>query len=398
MDLEQFTVRPYRMKRLKPYYDMYSKDNLNVIYDPNVGDMLRAQGYHFDETPRSVYKVEKLYSALSAYAPGKIPRPTPTGYYQAGISLAYKCFARPDNCRTLSILPLTPKTIVELTSNPSGSAGLTCYGVDKAHSQMRALERGIQTILGEKQPEPCLAFKRTQFNDKTRLVWGYPYSMTVVEGLIARPLIDKFKDRVTPMAFAMPTVALGAKLRVSSYKYKYCYSLDMSQFDATISAELIHVAFKILSTWFDLDEIEPTTGKSVRDILGVVERYFIHTTIVMPNGKIYIGKCHGVPSGSYFTQMVDSVVNTIICGAVSARFNLKVSRKSIFVLGDDLNFWSNRKVSLDVIAKFVNSNFHVKLHGSEKSELSLYNEVIHFLGRDWDNGLPTLSLDGILAR
>lgn len=397
-DLELFCIRPYRQKRLSEYFKRMSKDDNSVIYDPNVGDVLRAQGYQFEETPRSVYKVDKLYAALSAYAPGKIPQPKASEYFTSGISLAYKCFSRPSDVDQLHVLPMTPATIAKVTSNPSGSPGLTNYGCTKAESQTRALERGLQIMKGEKQPEPCLAFKRTQFNDKTRLVWGFPYSMTVIEGLLANPLISLFKGRSTPMAFAMPTVALGAKLRTASYHKNYCYSLDMSQFDATISAKLIHLAFKVLRTWFDPDEIEPVSGLKVSEIFRIVERYFIHTTIVMPDGHIYIGKRHGVPSGSYFTQIVDSIVNVIIIGAISARFNLFVSRKDIFVLGDDILFWTNRRISLDVISKWANENFFVKLHGSEKSAIFQHTETLHFLGRDWSNGLPDLPVKDILAR
>jgi hypothetical protein len=222
--------------------------------------------------------------------------------------------------------------------------------------------------------------------------------MTFIEGLVAWPLIQQFKGGSTPMAFAMSSVALGTKMVAASYHKKYAYSLDMSSFDATISAALIHQAFSILHTWYDLDEVEPVSGKTVREIFKVIEHYFIHTTIVMPDGHLYIGKRHGVPSGSYFTQMIDSIVNVIIGGAISHRFGLHVSRKEIFVLGDDLLMWSDRKMDLDTIAKYANSNFSVQLHGAEKSKIFQYNEAIHYLGRDWLNGLPDLDVDEVLSK
>lgn len=397
-DPTDFIVRPYRSKRLKSYYEYYSHDRERVVYDDNVADMLRNQGYSFEETPRSVYKVDKLYEALSGYRPRIIRAPRPSQDYEHGISLAYSCFARPKHINPLHVLPLTPDTVVKVTSNPSGSPGITSYGCTKAESMTRALERGLQTLKGIKQPEPCLAFARTQFNDKTRLVWGFPYSMTVIEGLIAYNLIQQFKGGNTPMAFAMTTVALGTKIEVASYHSKWAYSLDMSQFDATISAALIHKAFCVLRTWYDLGEVEPVSGLTVKSIFDVIEKYFIHTTIVMPDGHIYIGKDHGVPSGSYFTQMIDSIVNVIIAGAISSHFNLRVSRRELFVLGDDLLIWSNTRADLDLIAKYANEAFGVKLHGSEKSRLYHFDEAVHYLGRNWTNGLPDLDEDEILAR
>lgn len=397
-DLSAFKVHKYRMRRLQPYFKRMSKDDPHVLVDDNVKDMLQAQGFSVEEAPRSIYTVEKLYEALSEYAPHKVPNPKPGADVQHGIALAYTSFARKSDEKKLHVLPFNPETIVKITSNPTGSPGLTNYGCTKAESQTRALERGLQTLRREKQPEPCLAFKRTQFKGKTRLVWGYPYSMTVIEGLVAHPLLQLFKRHNSPMAFAMSTGALGTKLRVASYHKEWAYSLDMSHFDSTISAKLIHIAFKILRTWFDRREVEPVSGKTVDEIFNLIEYYFIHTTIVMPDGNIYIGKDHGVPSGSFFTQMIDSVVNVIIAGAISSRFSLHVSKREIFVLGDDLLMWSNRKVDLNKIAWFANSTFHVKMHGSEKSNLYHYDETIHYLGRDWENGLPTLSEDEVLKR
>lgn len=397
-DLTDFCRRPYRSKRLAEYCKRMSQNRESVIYDDNVADVLRNQGFQFEETPRSLYKVEKLYDALAGFRPNQILDPKPSAELTQGVALARVCFSKPKDEPYLQVLPFTPATIVKITSNPQGSPGLTNYGCSKAESQTRALERGLQVLKGQKQPEPCLAFARTQFNDKTRLVWGFPYSQTAIEGLVAHPLIQRFKGGSTPMAFAMSTMALGTKLRVASYHSEWFYSLDMSQFDATLSSKLIQLAFSILRTWYDLSEVEPVSGCTVGHIFDVIEKYFIHTTIVMPDGYIYIGKDHGVPSGSYFTQMIDSVANVIIGGAISAKFHLNVSKREIFVLGDDLLMWSNIKVDLDKIAAYAQSYLHVKLHGSEKSELKHYDEPVHYLGRVWTNGLPSLDEEQILAR
>lgn len=396
--LNCFKTRPYRTNRLGDYLSRNSKDNLTVLHDDNVADALREQGYSIEESPRSIYKVDKLYEALSAYAPGTIPKLADSAELRQGISLAYACFARPREKSQLTVMPFTPDTIVKITRKPSASAGLTSYGHTKAEAMTRALERGLQTLKGVKAPEPCLGFKRTQFNDKTRLVWGYPYSMTAIEGLVAKPLLDEFKKGCTPMAFAMSSMALGTKLCVASYRKNWAYSLDMSQYDATLSSGLISIAFKVLKTWFDLHEIEPISGKTVGEIFDVIERYFIHTTIVMPDGKLYIGKDHGVPSGSYFTQIIDSVCNVIIAGTLSARFKLNVAKEHVFVLGDDLLIWSDRRVSLDALSRYAAEALSVKLHGSEKSEIFAFDEAVHYLGRDWENGLPTLETEEITKR
>lgn len=398
LGLEGFTVRPYRSKRLKPYCERMSKDNTHVVFDDNVAKLLRLQGYQFEDSPRSIYKVDKLYEALAKYSPNNSPFIDIDDHVKSGISLAYACFARPEGAPFLQPLAMTPQTVDLVTSSTTSSAGLTNYGCTKAESQVRALERGLQTLKGEKAPEPCLAFKRTQFNDKTRLVWGYPYAMTVVEGLVAYPLNEQFKGGCTPMAFAITSGALGTKLRVAAYHKRYAYSLDMSAFDSSLAKKLIQIAFSILKTWFDCSQIEPTSGKTYGDVFALIERYFIHTPIVMPDSKLYLGKRHGVPSGSFFTQMVDSIVNTIIGGAVSSRFSMAVSSREIFVLGDDLLMWSDRDISLDTIARYVTQTFGVLMHGSDKSMKFRFDEAVHYLGRDWPNGMPTLDVDEIVKR
>lgn len=397
-NLEGFTIRPYRSKRLAEYAKRMSVDDLTPLMDGNVKAALQLQSLPVEESPRSIYKVSKLYDALRMYSPKNSFRVQFDDDVKSGVALAYTCFARPSDKPKLNALELCPETVELVTSNPGGSAGLTAYGSTKRASKVRALARARQTLVGEKGPEACIAFKRTQFNDKTRLVWGYPYAMTVIEGIIAYPLLQEFKGGWSPMAFAMPTSALGAKLRVASYHKRWAYSIDMSQFDSSISAKLINVAFNVLRTWYDLDQIEPNSGQTVRDIFNLVEKYFITTPIVMPNRKLYLGKRHGVPSGSFFTQIVDSIVNVIVAGTVSKHFALNVNAKDIFVLGDDLLMWSDRRVDLDDMANYVNRHLGIKMHGSEKSNIYRYDEPIHYLGRDWANGVPTIDEPEILKR
>nr|QIJ70079.1 RNA-dependent RNA polymerase [Benes partiti-like virus] len=397
-DLSSFVIQPFRRKFLKAYCDRMSKDNLNCLWDDNVASVLEEQGFSILEAPRSVYRVEKLYQALAKYAPKSSPKiDMDDRDVKVGVSLAYACFAKPKEDPCLELSDLTPDFIYKITSNHKGSAGLTAWGQTKAESYVHAYECALRQISGEKRPDPCVAFKRTQFNDKTRLVWGYPYAMTALEGLFARPLIERLKQGDTPMAFGMSTGVLGSKLRVAGRHKEWAYSTDVSSFDSSIGQQLIKCAFNILSTWFNLNEIETTSGQSYKIIWKMIVNYFIHTPIVMPDGNIYKGKQHGVPSGSYFTQIIDSVVNVILVGAISSRFSLHVDKSDIFVLGDDILFWSNRNVNLEHVAKYASSVFAMTFN-AEKSSKYRYNEQIHYLGRDWMNGVPTLADSEILKR
>lgn len=393
-----FIIQPYRRKYLSGYMSRMSRDDTSQLWDDNVASVLEEQGFRIEDSPRSEYSVNKLYQALQKYAPELAPKVSMDNRAVVhGVKLAYSCFAKPKDQLSLEALPLTPRSVLSITSNRSGSAGLTAWGQTKAESYVRAFERSVQQIKGEKKPDPCVAFKRTQFNGKTRLVWGYPYAMTAIEGLFARPLIDKFKQKITPMTFAKSTLQIGAELRCQSYANEWAYSTDVSSFDSALSGDLIRVAFNILKTWFDLSAIEPTTQAPYSLAWDMVVDYFIHTPIVMPNGYVYFGKRHGVPSGSYFTQLIDSICNVIICGAISYHFNLNVDKGSINVLGDDLLFWSNRDVDLEDIASYGSRLFGITLN-ADKSRKFRSGSMVHYLGRDWYDGVPTLDESEILKR
>jgi len=396
-DQLSFRTHPFRGKDLKHYAGYMSTPRLDPVIDKRCAAVLEAQGFTVEKAPRSIYKPWKLYEALKKFEPGRVREPKHDEHFTRGVHLAFASMARSYRNERIQPLPLTLDSVERLTSNPGGSAGIEFYPLHKDATKEVALSTAIRILRGEKAPAPCLAWARTQFNDKTRLVWGYPYSMTILEGLFAKPLIDHFTDTNSPLAFAMTTLNLGSKIRVSSYHKRWAYSIDMSSYDASIAQSLIHIAFKIIGTWFDLDQKEPTTGLAYRGILAKVENYFIHTPIVMPDLRIYLGKRHGVPSGSFFTQLIDSIVNIIIAGTISSRFNLFVDKDDILVLGDDLLFWSERDISLEAIASFATEYFGVEFN-PEKSNKFRYSEPIHFLGRIWHRGRPTLPIEEVTKR
>lgn len=395
--LEQFRSHRFHHKGLKEYYARYSTPRLKPLIDGHVAERLRAQAFQWEDDPRSVFEPEKLFDALSKYAPGMVRDPKCDADIASGLALARICFAKPESEIPVEMLPFTLATIREVTKNPTGSAGLTAFGLQKRHAELRAYERGKRTLRGELAPEACIAFARTQFGGKTRLVWGFPYSQTAIEGLIAQPLLERFKELRTPMAFSMTKAVLGFRLRAAAASKKWAYSIDMTSFDSSISSFLVKQAFMIMRSWFNLDQIEPTTGLTCGQIFKLIERYFLTSSIVMPDGNIYHGRRHGVPSGSYFTQLVDSIVNVIIAGTISKRFNLHVGKRDIFVLGDDLLIWSDREMSLDVMARYASKKFGVEFN-ADKSMKYHFSDTIHYLGKDWVRGIPDLPLSEILKR
>lgn len=372
--LTEFQIKPFRSKRIENYVKRMSKASEGTVVDGIVARVLRDQGFSWDQDTSSLYDPQKLYDALELYAPSHsktIDLKDPL--WKRAFAATFKIFAKPKAYCGLSILS-TPTQIYG-AMKPVKSSGLPMM-TSKEDDFWYAYDRERQVRLGNKVPSPCIAYKRTQLGGKTRLVWGYPFEMTIMEARFARPLIDIFLDRNTTMAFGKSTFEVGASIARIDNSYGQTYGLDFSKFDSSVSSSLIQASFDILSTWFsESDRLEYGWDRVVD--------YFIKTPIVMPNGKLYRGKRHGVPSGSYFTQIVDSIANTMIQFYLSFRFNYSLSWEDFKVLGDDVIISIPREVSLQQLSDVVSSlGMHLHTEGTKTKTYA------HFLGATWIKGIP----------
>jgi len=375
---------PFRRAALRSYILRMSAPNPKGILDDVVADVLRQQGFDLEEDPRSIYEPQQLYTALSRYATRWSEFEKFDEHLEEGFRKAYKIFAKPKHRQCLSIL--TDAQVQKKALKMSKSSGLPLM-TSKAESLTYSFNREWQVRHGEKHPNPCVAYKRTQKGNKTRLVWGYPLEMTIMESRFARPLIDQFKSMETPMAFGMTKAELGARLhRYFEDQPGTTICLDFSKFDSTISQHMVRYAFRILATWFDDKDKQEFGWKTVVD-------YFVHTPIVMPDGHLYTGKTHGVPSGSYFTQMIDSVVNVAVMYALKSKFKLSFSLRQLLVLGDDVILKHLGHYSLKRMADYL-STFGLVLHDDEKTVVG----QVHFLGATWMKGKPDAPVGELVSK
>lgn len=364
---------PFRRTALRSYISQMSNPNPKGLFDDLVASVLEEQGFSWDENPRSVYEPEQLYTALERYATDWTQFEKLDESMKQGFVMAFKTFARPQGSPFFS-MPDSLELVKALKL--SKSSGLPLM-TSKAQSLVYSLDREEQIRSGIKAPNPCVAFKRTQKDNKTRLVWGYPLEMTIMEARFARPLIDYFKSHNTPMAFGLTKVALGAKIhRNFEDQPGTTVCLDFSKFDSTISQTMIRQAFRILGTWFTEEDKDKYGWKTLIE-------YFIHTPIVMPDGHLYTGKNHGVPSGSYFTQMIDSIVNVAMMYSLQYSQGMNFRSESLLVLGDDVIVQVKGKIELEKYSDYL-SKVGLKLHGEEKTVIG----ECHFLGATWIKGKP----------
>jgi hypothetical protein len=239
----------------------------------------------------------------------------------------------------------------------------------------------------------CCAFIRAHLAEpgvnKVRAVWGYPATMTFGEAAFAVPLIRGFQKYGSPMAYGYET-AVGGTLKIvdeiSQSKFKT--AVDFKSFDKTVPKYLIEVAFHILAQNINFGDYE---GYGVADArrnykaYQFITNYFINTPIRICNGERY-RKSAGVASGSYFTQLIDSVVNYIVVLWLSLHQHGECP-EYIKVLGDDSVFGSGRQFNLRDADKLLQI-LGMKINISKSICSESYGDLT-FLGYKLNWGMPT---------
>lgn len=369
---------PFKRKGVDAYVKRMSKPQSKPIYDSTTTAILEKAGYEIPEDPASIYDPEQLWLAYDKYTERSVY--SEDEYVGMAIGRAFKAFGYRESRSKL--IPLQTETEIMEAIKLEKHAGV--YFDTKLVAWPRAWTRREDVVYNRKKPNPCLAGVRTQRGNKTRLVWMYPLEMTMLEASFARPLIDVFKEIRSPMPYALRRHEIGARLEFTLTE-RNKVALDFSKFDSSVPKELILVAFKILKTWFH--ELEDFDEESWNKVV----KYFIYTPLVMIDGNLYKGKKKGVPSGSYFTQLVDSIVNYIIITASMIKFDFHHNERTLHILGDDSVFSTNTDVNLKLL-KLYFETLGFKLN-VEKSEVRHKSESIHFIGFDWIRATPHRDLN-----
>jgi len=97
--------------------------------------------------------------------------------------------------------------------------------------------------------------------------------------------------------------------------------MDWKSFDATIPNFVVNWVFDFLIDQVDYSkftlgseivEIGPAATRRMKNVFKWIKWNFINTKIMLPDGRM-VRKTHGIPSGSYFTSLVGSLSNALIC-------------------------------------------------------------------------------------
>jgi len=214
---------------------------------------------------------------------------------------------------------------------------------------------------------PCILFTRTQEGNKTRTVWGYPIADTLREMTVYSPLLSYQKKLPWRTSLLGPDAVDGKLSKIfrdiSELDGFLLLSIDFSAYDSSVSKELQSLSFNYIKSLFQLSD---------HGLIDTIKDRFNTIGIVTPSG-IMTGN-HGVPSGSTFTNEVDSIVQYICAissGAEIIDFEIQ---------GDDGLYLIAAK-DVDVFKSHLKSNGLIV--NDDKSYLS--SNYCIFLQRLYDN-------------
>jgi hypothetical protein len=212
---------------------------------------------------------------------------------------------------------------------------------------------------------------------KTRLVSMIDLMQIIAELRFAKPFQQMIGSRKF-YAGGKDPVEISKIISNMRANYSEYVSLDYSSYDQSISSWLIEDAFDIIRSAFR----EFTCEESM--LWDVVVHDFIHKTFISKKGVVHSDK--GVPSGSMFTQIIDSIVNRLM---ISTFLLSKGIDGSMIIMGDDnllyynlpLGYVGNRDIRSDV-ASYLTKNFGVKCN-DDKSSYGIKGQNPEFLSREW---------------
>lgn len=270
-----------------------------------------------------------------------------------------------------NLRPLSNKKALDLLKNNTNS-GLPFY-TRKSKVKEKTL-REFDYLKYRK--DPCVLFTRTQEAGKTRNVWGYPMIDTLIEAMFYFPLLDKQRKLSWRAAVVSPdqvdkeiTKMIDKALKTD----RSLLSIDFSAYDSSVSPSLISESFNYIKSMYQ---------SQYHDTIDLISKRFSTIGILTPDGVIN-GE-HGVPSGSTFTNEVDSIVQYLI--AKSSRL---VSDEDMQIQGDDgvyvlasadvdglISSFEDKGLNVNKSKSYVAKNYCVYLQNLYHPDYRLYSGKI----------------------
>lgn len=343
--------RPYNISKVIHPKDPFMENVLSKILDDDT--LLKVQDW-----TRGMYSPELHYESLLRYDQSiksvreheQFLMNDPS--FQAAIAHAFSTWKLQTKAEAIPMSNLDSVPYVHSSSAGHGYVGSKRSNYAKARRYATA-----SLNIWREKPEtfkyvPDKAFVRTQLAEmtspKVRHVWGRAFHNILIEGTSAHPLLTSYLAPGSPL-YAGSSIFRqlpSTILTMAEGDHTTYFCLDFKGFDFTVCPYLIDIAFDILESNIVFPD------EATHSAFNYSREHMKNKTVIMPDGKIY-SVTTGIPSGSYFTQLVGSIINSILCYWTQSKFIGKYC--DTHVLGDDSIFATSVRNSYDssTIAKFL---------------------------------------------
>lgn len=328
---ERITRTEYQMLVDTPVMEVVRKFTSNA-------DMQEIEGW-----ARSFYTLEGHLASIALFSKPLISEPTDPIWHQTKLQTKQTIARLFPKVTSLSFEHGFDEVPFESSSAAGyGYAGKKGEGnnLKRAKSIANALirdfdekidnyESAIKQIIDQSTPD--VAFTRTQLarmpSIKVRIVFGEAFHYILIEGLSAAPLLAAFKSQDTFYFTGKdPTVYVPRILFDMSQDSQWFICLDWKSFDATVQLWEIDHAFDCIEQLITFPTILSFRA------FQVARESFKVRKLASPDGKLYMRR-GGIPSGSYFTNIIGSIINYVRMHYICNKLGLNVVK--CYVQGDD---------------------------------------------------------------
>jgi len=319
-----------------PKYDPFLRSVVKKA-SPSLVSVLEETRCRSPITPSGIARAIGKYGTPGA--------PLRRGDLATQVAMAYtrKLFTLKQKIKPLEpTLDVVRKTLVG-SSNPG-------YPLVKLYKEQRECYEDIHRMMfwqlnkwreaGRHHSLPCMVSTRPGMlkldkgdEEKLRGVWMYPSPIKAWEMMYVTPAMEHFKDHPLQYPYVAGINMLKQIPPIIDHLLRdghaVCY--DATAADTRPGVELCEFVLDVIRHMFDLTAEQD-------EVFSFLAHYFIFTPILMPNGRIYL-KRGKVPSGSGFTQLFQTIVNTFIVARSCFIAEKRLPHQSdIFGVGDDIAF------------------------------------------------------------
>jgi len=232
---------------------------------------------------------------------------------------------------------------------------------------------------------------------KARGVWAYPAAVKVMEMRFVIPLMDRMSLQFGKHPYATGvnmTKMLPCVIDHLLREDRFGCVTDVSAMDTSVGPDWIHWAFDFMKSKFFMGKTQSSVTRN-NNVWDFLEYYFTRTPILLPSGQL-LRKYGGVPSGSGFTQLVDTLVNLLAAtySLLVMGYSQRDILQNVFCVGDDLALSVTPDFNLEKFCILMTSlGFSIN---QSKVMFSNNGKELTFLGYSRHGGFVHRTLDEFL--